>query len=560
MFKDTSSTTTSTTSTTTPGPPPVSSPERCRDAPTCRRYKGPLRGGFWPPEVAAAVCAQHPELVASCPVLCDTCSTTTTTTTTTSTQTTTTSTTTPLLLNQINQSYSYCVNITDDCDNGFAGDQAERTDSTHCAWCKAGFELDPKDKLCRACPCGKYKSGGSRENPRERCVRKSKYDGTNCHHQIECAKNKNNNPCGMQPSRRVDTTISPDTTPGAPGSTATQGATMFPATTPAANGAPPYGASGERGSGLGTDDVDNGSGGSGSGSSNGGSSTAIPNAAASTAATRDTTTSPVTRSPPTATAATTCEPATSLAYTPLPGDDATKDWDDSVCQKKTKCQAGERYEQDHSVVAAAQPGQQAKGFDACVPCPRNQYQDLAGHYSPTCRRCEYGTMTTTGGAQSVDDCRPVNIRIFRSSHRIWFLFDASVGSQFAMMEMATTARDLSATESQPTTTHFVPLTAKFAGMQVLPGQQVIASIRGKPKADDGMAAADYDDSTRVESTTAAVCGCLNYRSILPGNCSQEHELMYEVPQSTPHALHDIVPGEDELATALFDAALVYVYH
>jgi len=500
------------------------------------------------------MCAQHPLLYDSCPELCNTCFAATSTTSTASAGTWPVD---PDLDKELN---SYCVNITDGCKNGTAGDQTERTDETasQCAWCDAGYELNQTNKLCQSCSCGKYKSKNPNPNPRERCVRKSKYDGTNCHHQIECAKNKNNNPCGMEPSRRVDSTTLPDATPGAPGSTAIQGATMFPATIPAANGAPPHSASGERGSGLGTDDVDNG--GSGSGSGNGGSSTAISNAAASTAATRDTTTGPVTRSPPTATAATTCESATSLAYAPLPGDDATKDRDDSVCQKKTKCQPGERYTQDDSVVATAVDRQQAENFDACVPCPRNQYQDLAGHYSPTCRRCEYGTMTTTGGAQSVDDCRPVNIRIFRSSHRIWFLFDASVGSQFAMMEMATTARDLSATESQPTTTHFVPLTAKFAGMQVLPGQQVIASIRGKPKADDGMAAADYDDSTRVESMTAAVCGCLNYRSILPGNCSQEHELMYEVPQNTPHALHDIVPGEDELAAGLFDAALVYVYH
>jgi len=173
-------------------------------------------------------------------------------------------------------------------------------------------------------------------------------------------------------------------------------------------------------------------------------------------------------------------------------------------------------------------------------------------------------MTTTGGAKSADDCRPVNIRIFRSSHRIWFLFDASIESQFVMMEMTTTARDLSATESQPTTTHFVPQTARFSGMQVLPGQQVIASIRGKPiltpKADGSTAVPDYDDSTRVESITAAVCGCLNYRSILPDVCNQEHELMYEVPEQTTRTACQIVPGKDEPATALFDAALVCVCH
>ena len=258
-------------------------------------------------------------------------------------------------------------------------------------------------------------------------------------------------------------------------------------------------------------------------------------------------------------------------YAALRGDNSNTTHDDSACIEKTQCGPGEFYTRTFPVEFTFAPSVGTE-FDRCDPCPVHYYRPSAPvvHYETVCKRCSAGKFTTGTGTTTGLDCKIPNIKTYRSSHRIFFYVGENVKLGLQCLQSSISARGLAATKGvsavrRPETSPFCtadvgydadrkrdfnwdryPLKVPAPGAKrgeffvvpVLPGQTVDSVFIGMPRASphgggDSLLAEGYNEDSTIVDTNVAVCGCIDYRNMLPRTCTQHVMLEYNRTLALP---------------------------
>ena len=130
---------------------------------------------------------------------------------------------------------------------------------------------------------------------------------------------------------------------------------------------------------------------------------------------------------------------------------ASRTVDDTLCRSKAQCKAG----QLRSLLAGqAVPDLGAytragDRFDECRPCPLHTYRDAdalkwsGSHVFEDCLPCPVGTFTLSGGGTSKALCQKPNVVTLRSTHRIYYYFNAALKASTRCIRTSISMRDTS---------------------------------------------------------------------------------------------------------------------
>lgn len=276
----------------------------------------------------------------------------------------------------------------------------------------------------------------------------------------------------------------------------------------------------------------------------------------------------------------------------------TRDTDNTLCVVKTACAQGQKHSLNHAgTTTRAQ--YDAGGYDGCIPCPQNEYRhadkpqwttdwydastfgnnEISYHHYSECLPCPGGTFTLSQGTVDAALCRPPSVVTYRSTHRLYYWFNDALKASTQCLRTAIATEDASSTigNSALRINAFSPMCAKLAGsyaetysqekkqdefswnnfplnimtgeilvVDVLPGQSVSAVFTALDA--DGLAlqhtvtGADGEDTQEdkppLVQTSASICGCIDYKDILPVSQCEDAMVLKVLSTDVP----DLVNG------------------
>ena len=271
--------------------------------------------------------------------------------------------------------------------------------------------------------------------------------------------------------------------------------------------------------------------------------------------------------------------------------------DDTVCHVKVRCKQGQFYNFLAGVQSVPHIGSYSKygGFDECVSCPLHTYRTTESfaadgyHRKQKCDQCDIGKYTLNEASISPYLCQKPNVVTFRSTHRIYYWFNEALKGITQCMRTSISMRDTSNAKGVGAvrTKAFSPL-CQYVGpgghhhpvagsytqeytdglklddltwngypldidsggellvVDLLPGQTVDTTFadldaNGNDQVLD-LGNGDTAPKPPLVLTTEAICGCIDYRNLLPASVCPENVLV--------HVHHDAVSAQTGTAWIL----------